>query len=142
MSANPVQDRSLLAQSVKTSIKKAEKIVARLRRTNTSLLTTTTVSSAASTLVAGVTAAMGPIIGEGPEGWRAACLLAAILAFVSTVATGVSQQLKISDQLSEGKQCVGRLRILDVGMKTGRRSWDDIVSEFEEIAQAYPEFIG
>ena len=135
------QDSGALAGRVRDSIRKAEGVVADLRKIHTRLTTTTIVSSAASTLVAGITAAAGPVVGEGPEGWRMACIIAAVLAFVSTVGTGIGQGQRIGDRLAEGSQCVGRLRYLDVTITTGSRSWEAIGQEYEEIAKLYPELI-
>ena len=134
MSKESMQDRTALAQRVKASLQKAEGIVSGLRKANARLLITGMASSAASTLVAGITAAQGPVVGEGIEGWRVACIVAAVFGFVSTVSTGLTQQLKISDRLSKGTQCVGRLKSLDIVIATGSRAWEEIVKEYEEIA--------
>jgi hypothetical protein len=142
MSKEPAPDRDALARRVSASLRKAQQHVSRLRRTNTRLLITGIASSAASTLVAGITAAQGPVVGEGTEGWRVACIVAAVFAFVSTVSSGLGQQLKTGDRLLEGRQCVGRLRALDVTIATGSREWEEIVQEYEEIAKTYPEFTG
>lgn len=141
MSKESTQDRNALVQRVKASLQKAEEIVSGLRKANTRLLVAGMASSAASTLVAGITAAQGPVVGEGTEGWRVACIVAAVFGFASTVSTGLSQQLKINDRLSEGTQCVSKLRSLDVVIITGSRSWEEIVKEYEEIAKTYPELI-
>ena len=141
MSKESTQDRNALGQRVKASLRKAEKIDSGLRKANTRLLIAGIASSAASTLVAGITAAQGPVVGEGIEGWRVACIVAAVFGFASTVSTGLSQQLKISDRLSEGIQCIGKLRSLDVIITTGSQSWEEIIKEYEEIAKTYPELI-
>ena len=141
MSKESTQDRNALVQRVKASLQKAEEIVSGLRKANIRLLVAGMASSAASTLVAGITAAQGPVVGEGTEGWRVACIVAAVFGFASTVSTGLSQQLKINDRLSEGTQCVSKLRSLDVVITTGSRSWEEIVKEYEEIAKTYPELI-
>jgi hypothetical protein len=138
MTGEPVQDREALTQSVKASLRKAEARTAGLQKANTRLLVAGIVSSTATTLVAVITAAQGPIVGEGVEGWRLACIVAAVFGFASTVCTGLTQQLKISDRLSEGNQCLGKLRALDVAITTGSRSWEEIVKEYEEIARACP----
>ena len=90
--ADETQDRTALTERVKASINKAAGLVAGFRKTNTRLLTATIFSSAASSLVAGITAAAGPVVGEGTEGWRVACIIAAVFGFISTVATGIGQQ--------------------------------------------------
>lgn len=141
MSNESTVDLEALAQRVKASLQKAEEIVSGLRTTNTRLIVTGIVSSAASTLVAGITAANGPVVGEGIPGWRAACIVAALFAFVSTVSTGVSQRLKMSDRLEKGTQCVGKLRSLELAITTGSRDRTEIVAEYEEIAKTCPEFI-
>lgn len=141
MSEDALEDRKTLTKSVKSSLRKAEGIVSGYLKTNTRLQITIIVSSAASTLVAGAAAAIGPVADIGAEGWRTACIVAAIFGFVSTVGTGLSQQLKISDRLSDGKQGVGKLRYLDVVIKTGSKNWEEITKEYEDVAKAYPELI-
>lgn len=141
MSEEPTLDRGVLAKRARASLARAQQIVSGLGRTHARLLVAGMATSAAATLVAGITAAQGPVLGQGPEGWRLACIVAAVLAFGSTVSTGLHQQLKIGDRLSEGTQCVGRLKSLDVVMTTGSRGWDEIAKEYEEIAKIYPELI-
>jgi hypothetical protein len=127
---------------VKDSLQKAQGHASSLRKNNGRLLVAGIVSSAATTLVAGFTAAQGPVVGgDGVAGWRLACIVAAVFGFVSTVCTGLSQQMKFSDRLSQGNQCVGRLRSLDVAITTGSRGWDEIAREYEDIAKTYPDLI-
>lgn len=141
MSEEPTLDRNALTQRARASLIRAEEIVSGLRKAHTRLLVLGMATSAAATLVAGITAAQGPMLGQGPEGWRLMCIIAAVFAFGSTASTGLHQQLKIGDRLSEGTQCVGRLKSLDVVMTTGSRGWDEIAKEYEEIAKTYPELI-
>jgi hypothetical protein len=141
MSKESTPDRNALARRVEASLQKAEGIVSGLRKANTRLLVAGMASSAAATLVAGITAAQGPVVGTGIEGWRVACIVAAVFAAASTVSTGLNQQLKFSDRLAKGTQCVGRLKSLDIVIATGSRGWEEIVKEYEEIAKTYPELI-
>ncbi len=136
-----VEEHKKLTENVKVNLRRANGMIANYQHTNTWLLTATIVSSAASTLVAGLAATIGPPMGIEAAGWRAACILAAIFGFIATVSTGLSQQLKISDRLFESKQAMGRLRYLDVVMTTGSKSWGEITKEYEEIAKAYPDVI-
>jgi hypothetical protein len=142
MAQDLTQDLNAFTQMVKGSLQKAQKQVSNLRKTNTGLIIGNIVCSSAATLIAGVTAAAGPIVGEGPSGWRTSCILAAILAFVSTVSTGFVQQLKFEERLMNGHQCVNRLRELDLMITTGSSSWDDISNEYRDIARNYPDHIG
>jgi hypothetical protein len=141
MTGTESQDLGALTQSVKASLKKTEKLVSGHRKTNTGLLIASMTFSAGSTLIAGITSAAGPVIGTGIEGWRMACIAAAVLGFISTISTGISQQLKINDQLLEGTQCLGKLRSLDTSITIGSRPRNEILSEYEELSRSYPKFI-
>ncbi|MCB0077655.1 MAG: hypothetical protein KDD73_09520 [Anaerolineales bacterium] len=126
---------------IRASAEKAERITERLRRLNQGYLIASITSSGVSTLVAGLTAAQGPVVGSGIEGWRVACLVAALFAFISTVVTLLNQQMKISDRLAEGTRCVGRLRALDVMLLMGHQDWQKITGEYEDIVRAHPDFV-
>jgi len=133
-------DRIALLEMVTTSLRKAEKIAAELRRKNTLLVLTGISSSALCTLVAGFTAAQGPVGGQRPTSWRLACLVAAVLAFLATLSIGLGQQLRISDRLSGANQAIGRLRSLDVLIVTSSRDWEEISQAYAEIEAAFPEY--
>jgi hypothetical protein len=134
-------EREVLAQRVRGSLKRAEEYVARLEKANTRMLVLGVVSSSAAALVTGVTAAAGPLVGEGIPGWRLACIAGAVLAFASSLFVGLNQQLQIGDRLSEGNECTGRLRFLDLAIDTGSRGWDEITKEYEAIVTAYPKVL-
>ena len=91
--------------------------------------------------IAGITAAQGPIIGSGTEGWRLACIIAAVFGFASTISSGINQQLDTSDLIVEGTQCVKKLRSLELGITTGTKKWEEVNREYEDIVNDYPEFI-
>jgi hypothetical protein len=139
MAQESAPDRKAFAKIVKDSLHKAQDHISSLRTTNTILLIASILSSAATTLVAGGTALIGPIGGEGDAGWRIACIVAAFFAFTSTVTTALTQQMKINERLIQATQCVGRLRALDVTIATGSQSWEEITKEYGEIVKTYPE---
>ena len=141
MSNQPLVDQKAITQNIKTSLKKTDNLIKSRRRTNTRLLVTGMATSAASTLVAGVTSAGGPVIGSGIEGWRLACIAAAALSLTATISTGISQQFEISGRQNETSQCLDRLRSLDLNITTGNKTWEEIVQEYQEIAKLYPDFI-
>ena len=141
MSANSGQDRDLITRSIKSSLLKAQKFVNGRQRTSSRLVIASMALSGASTLVAGITSAGGPIIGSGIEGWRLACIAAAVFGLSSTISTGVFQQLESTDRLTDGKECLNKLRALDLGITTGRKNWEEIIIEYEELAINYPELI-
>jgi hypothetical protein len=134
-------DRDALAQLIKDTLSKAERHSSTLRKTNIRLMIVSTTSSALTTLVAGGTAALGPLIGQGIPGWRLACSVAALLAFVTTLTTSLNQQLKLSDKVSQGDQCVRRLRLLHMSLATGASNWEEITKEYDDITRTFPEYI-
>jgi hypothetical protein len=134
-------DQDTVRQRIESSLGRAEAYTAGLRKMNTRLLVSGVTSSGLAALVTGVTAAAGPLVGEGIPGWRLACIVGAVLAFFGSVLVGLNQQLKVGDRLTEGSQCLGRLRFLEVSMATRSRDWDEIVEEYEAIVTAYPEVI-
>lgn len=141
MSAESGSNQELITRSIKSSLLKAQEFVSSRQKTNSRLLVASMAFSGASTLVAGITSAGGPIIGSGIEGWRLACIAAAVFGLSSTISTGVIQQLDSTDRLSDGKECLNKLRSLDLGITTGRRNWEEIIKEYEELAINYPELI-
>jgi hypothetical protein len=136
-----VENRDKAIEQIRNSLRTVEQRAARLRRTHSTLLLTSMFSSALATLIAGVTAARGPVVGTGIPGWRLACGLAAVFGFVTTVSAGLSQQLRLGDQLSTHAQLLGRLRFLDVAVALGTRSLEDVSAEYAEIVKEAPEIL-
>lgn len=135
------EDRQALLRMVTNSLRKAERVAAALQKKNTRLVVAGISSSAAVTLFAGSTALQGrPLIGKGPDGWRLACTISAVLAFAATLCIALDKQLRISDRLSTANVCVGRLRSLDVLITTGCRSFEELTNDYIEIEQAFPEY--
>ncbi len=89
-SESSLDARKNISAVVAESLQKAEEAVANLQKTHSRIVVTTLFSSGAATLIAGITAATGPSAEIGIEGWRTACILAAIFGFVSTVGSGLS----------------------------------------------------
>ena len=139
MAPEPIQDRKAFAQIVKESLQSGQERIAGLRKTHLWLLIASIVSSAVTTLVAGVTAAAGPVVSEGVAGWRLACIVAAVFGFASTACTTLTQELKIGERLVQGTQCVGRLKALDLAIATGSQSLEEIAKEYTDIVKVYPE---
>lgn len=141
MTTQSVPNREALFENVRRSLDQVDKRATRLRKMYRRLLIASTSGSALATFVAGVTAAQGPMVGEGTQGWRLACIVAAGFGFLSTLSSGASQQLKVSDRYTEGKECAGKLKSLQVMIDTGSRSWDEIAREYEGIVRTYPDLI-
>jgi hypothetical protein len=141
MTSQTNPDWETFTQRIKNSLEHAEAENAKLRKTESRLQIITLISSAAATLVAGITAAQGPLVGNGEQGWQLACIIAAVFAFIGTISTGLNQQLRINDRRIESVQCVGRLKSLDVAVATGSRNRDEIKKDYEEVARTFPELV-
>jgi len=131
--------RAQLGQHIRDSLLRAEKYTYRLRRTYTRLIIGGFAGSAATVLVAGGTSVQGPLVGSGIEGWRLACIVAALLSLISTICVGLGHQLKLGERLPQGQLCIGRLRALDVALSLEGRSFDEIAKEYEEVVKSFPE---
>ena len=96
----------MITKNIKSRLHKTQKFVSDRQRTSTRLLVASMAFSGASTLVAGITSAGGPILGSGIESWRLACIVAAVFGFSSTISSGAFQQLESTDWLSNVKECL------------------------------------
>lgn len=133
--------RDQLIQRIQDSLRKAENYSLRLRRTYTRLVVGGFVGSTATVLVAGGTAVQGPLVGSGVEGWRLACIVAALLSLISTICVGLVQQLKLGERVPQGQLCIGQLRALDIALAIEGREFDEIAKEYEGVVKAFPEVI-
>ncbi len=120
------------------SRKRAEKKMRNFRRANTQTIIIGLLASAFATVLAGYTAASNsPILT-----WRWTCAIVAVFTLCATISTGIQKQLDISGNLSKVSGCLGRLNALDLSVRLGLRSKDEIAKECQELALQYPEYIG
>lgn len=141
MSADQNAQRSVLSKKLRSSLEQAGNFVKKRKKLNTALVVSSVISSAAATLIAGLTAAQGPVVGTGTEGWRMACTAAAVFGFSATVSSGISQQLKVNEKLVLGTQCLKQLQTLDIGLSTGSKDIDEAAQEYRDIVHTYPEMM-
>ena len=146
-SQNPsVQERELFAQSVKASLHKAQERAMGFRKTDTFLFVTSVVSPAMATLVAALTALIGgntifpgaaAQVDDG--GWKLACALVPVLAFIATVSSVFKKQA--DERVVQGNLCAGRLTALDAAVALSSHSWQQMTKEYEDIVKAYPDLV-
>ena len=116
----------------------AERKHRRLRRLNTQTIITGLFTSTLATILAGYTAASNsPLMN-----WRWTCALVAVFTLCATISTGLHKQFDISGSLSKASGCLGRLNALELAVRLGFRSREEIAKECEEIAVQYPDYIG
>jgi hypothetical protein len=132
--------RSFLLQRIEQNLRAVEAVAYRLRRTSVRLVAASLGATGAATLAAGMTAATGPLAGEGPPAWRWTCGLIAVATAASGVLTGLQQHLRFPERSAQAQACAGRLRALHVAVGLSRRAPDEVAREDEEILTQYPEF--
>ena len=128
-----------LEQKIHASLANADLYTQRNQKLNSALAITVIVSSALTAFLTGLTAAQGPVVIQGVLDWQGACSIGAVLSVITTISSGVSQQMNISRRLIEGSQCVGRLRALELVASTKTREVSEITNEYAEILRTYAE---
>lgn len=140
MSQPSPQEWQAFVQNVQSNLERVGLRVSSLRRASSGLQLTSILTSGAGTFVTGFTAASGPAVGEGIEGWRLACTAGAVLGFFGTVSTALFQQLKTGDRLAQAQLCAARLRLLEI--EAMRQSdWSAVTREYAEIVKSYPDLL-
>ena len=129
----------IIARRIRESLKATERHSARFGKINFGLYASGIISGAAATLVAGMAALSGPVVGQGTTGWQITCLIAAVFGFIATLSTGFSGPA--IERNTQSKLCYGRLKSLDVSVATGSRTWDEITQEYEDITREYANLV-
>jgi hypothetical protein len=131
--------RSLIVMRITENLGRVEGRVADLRRTNVRITGLSLVLSTVATLLAGLTAAAGPLAGEGPPAWRVTCGIIAVVTAAAAFTTGAQQRFQIPEQLARALACVGRLRGLELSLRLGRVDTEQAGHEYEQLIATYPE---
>jgi hypothetical protein len=131
--------RSLIVTRIAENLGRVETRVAQLRRTNVRITGLSLVFSTAATLLAGLTAAMGPLAGEGPPAWRWTCGIIAVVTAAAAFITGFQQRFQIPEQLARALACAGRLRGLELSLRLARVGPEQAGHEYEQLIATYPE---
>ncbi len=135
----PEVEFETLLKRIRASLADADLYTRRNQRLNSTLGTITIVGSALTAFLTALTAAQGPTVIPGVLDWQVTCSIGAVLSLITTICSGVSQQMNISQRLVLGSQCVGRLRALELVTSTQTRSAAEITDEYAEILRMYAE---
>ena len=132
-----------MTEEIKKSLQKAESAVAKLRKTNSSFIVISLIASVLATLLAGSTAFLGPVAGQGPVAWKWTCGIVAVFTATATIFTGLQKQLTISEKLSKATECAGKLRAIDFTISNARseEDKDEAINDYKKILEVYSEFI-
>jgi hypothetical protein len=131
--------RSFLQDRIRENLQRVERKTSRLRRVNVQVQSVTLVLSTLATLLAGLTAANGPLVGEGPPAWRWTCGAIAVITAAGGLVAGFHQRFQLPEKLANTISCAGRLRSLDLGLRLARLSPAEASHEYEQLIASYPE---
>jgi ABC-type uncharacterized transport system fused permease/ATPase subunit len=132
-----------LKQKIAQSLERANRKAARTRPLNSALGWTGMGAGALATLFAAMPAATGTaMMGSGVEGWRLTCGVVAAITLLGTVATGLSQQLNLTDTVARAQACAARLNALDVALSLGTLQPGDAAARYTEIVAEYGSVLG
>lgn len=131
--------RAVLAGRIQEHLRRVERRAARLKRLNVQVIGLNLLFSSVATLLAGVTAAGGPLIGEGGPAWRWTCGIIAVVTAGAAFTTGLQQRFKVPEALARAFACAARLRSLELALQLSRLGPEEIGNEYDQLLTAYPE---
>ena len=132
LTANPQQPGAIDA-----FLRRAELHARRVRGANTRAVVAALVASSLSAFMTGLPSALGqPLVGT----WRVTCMVAAALAAIAAIATGLQAQLRYGDRLAAATDCLGRLRALEVQASLGTVPQGELAKQLADIVARYPEY--
>ncbi len=134
--------QTLLLERIRTDLRWIEARSRELRRLDVRLVSASLGFSALATLLAGLTAAVGPLAGEGPPAWRWTCGLLAAVTAVSGVLTGAHQRFRVPERRAQVLAVEGRLRGLEIALGVARREPREVAREYQELLGQYPDLRG
>jgi hypothetical protein len=129
--------RTMILGRIREHVTRAEAKACRLRRTNTMLIFVSTAASAVAAMLAGLTAARGPMVGQGPSGWRLTCGAVAVLSGCAGLVSGLHQQLAVTDRLTKTLDCAGKLRSLEIALTVNYRDPAEVSKDYEQVIREY-----
>lgn len=130
-----------IKQNINDGLLKSEAHVKKLRIMNSRFIYLSLIASVLATLIAGLTAILGPLAGQGPPAWKATCGLIAVFTAVATVFTGLHKQLTVSERLAKATLCAGKLKSIELTLSINENNTDEALKEYKEVIANYGEFI-
>ena len=133
-----------MSKEILDSLLKAQGQVLKLRKTNSRFIYISLIASVLATLIAGLTAFSGPIVGQGAPAWKWTCGIVAVFTATATVFTGLHKQLTVPERLAKATECVGKLKSVRISLENPDLKSSDkeeIIKEYKKIVEIYSEFI-
>jgi hypothetical protein len=133
--------KAAMPERIQSGLRTAEAHARRLKRLNTRLIWLSLIGTSLATVLAGVTAAAGPLAGEGTPAWRLTCGAIAVLTALSGLLSGFHQRMNISERLANALACAGRLRGLELALTVTGRNVQEVAADYEDVVTGYQEYI-
>jgi hypothetical protein len=130
-----------MENEIQESLIKAVTQVSKLKKANTRFIYGSLIASVGATLIAGLTAFTGPLVGQGAPAWKWTCGVVAIFTATATVFTGLHKQLTIPERLAKATECVGKLKSLKISLENPDSNKEEVIKEFRKIIEVYGEYI-
>ncbi|MDQ3021937.1 MAG: hypothetical protein M3R36_15395 [Bacteroidota bacterium] len=130
-----------MEKEILDSLTKVQSHVSKLRKTNTRFIYVSLIASVMATLIAGLTAFTGPIVGQGAPAWKWTCGVVAIFTATATVFTGLHKQLTISERLAKATECAGKIKSLRISLENSDANKEEILKEYRKIIEVYNEYL-
>ena len=132
-----------MIEEIKESLNKAEAKVKQLRNTNSKFIIISLTASVLATLLAGSTAFLGPLAGQGPPAWKWTCGIVAVFTATATVFTGLHKQLTVSERLAKATECAGKLKAIVFSLTNAQSDSEkkEYLNEYKKVLEVYSEFI-
>ena len=134
---NPI-DLAEMTRKIQDSLTKATAYTKQQGKMNSTLTLITTIGSAVTAFITALTAIEGPTVIPGLLDWQNACGIGAVLSLITTVSSGMGQQLNVSQKLIDGSQCTGRLRALEFAAASRTKGADELAAEYADILRTFP----
>jgi len=139
MQPTATDPRSILAARITEHREKVERRAAQLKRVNIRVIALNLLFSSLATLLAGLTAATGPLIGEGSAAWRWTCGIVAVATAGTALTTGIQQRFKVPEAMARALTCVARLRSLELALQLSTLTPEEVGQQYEQLLASYPE---
>lgn len=132
-----------MREEILKSLAKAEAGVLALKKTNTRFIVISLVASVLATVLAGSTALLGPLAGQGPQAWKWTCGIVALFTATATIFTGLHKQLTVSERLAKATECSGKIRSIRFSLDNAKNEGDreKAFDEYKRVLEVYSEFV-
>jgi len=138
-----LKQENYMKEEILESLHKVEAQILKLKKTNSRFIYISLIASVFATLLAGSTAFLGPLAGQGPPAWKWTCGIIAVFTATATIFTGLHKQLTVSERLAKATECAGKLKSINFSLISSENESDkkEIINEYKIVLEVYSEYI-